>query len=442
MTTHQQLHHLHLRAGFAPSPHEWATLPTDRAAAVERLFQPTVRAEPLTNPHPSTAEQTQMIPDRKERRKMERERVLQTTTDWLARMASDEQPALLERMTLFWHGHFACECKTGFLAHQYLDTLRRHALGNFRELTLAVARDPAMIRYLNNQQNRKQSPNENFARELLELFTIGRGNYTETDVKEAARAFTGWSSNRTGAFVFRERQHDFGPKTFFGKTGDWNGDDIVDFVLARPETARFVVRKMYRYFVHRSVDEQRVEALARNFRRDYEIAPLLRRMFLADWFYAPENVGTKIKSPVDLLVGLMRQLQLTPADNRGTALLLRALGQTPFRPPNVAGWVGARAWIDNATLQTRLNLAAGFGQLLQPEATTNQTTRPRRLRVTADLEPLRALATPTTEPLTRYLLAPNLSPDAALIRRAAARSEDPVLGTALALMSLPEYQLS
>lgn len=377
---------------------------------------------------------------------MERERVLQTAADWIGRMASDEQPALLERMTLFWHGHFACECKTGFLAHQYMTTLRRHALGNFRELTLAVARDPAMIRYLDNQQNRKASPNENFARELLELFTIGRGNYTETDVKEAARAFTGWSSNREGAFTFRERQHDFGEKTFLERTGDWNGDDIIDVILAQPETARFVVRKLYRYFVHPTVDEQRVETLAQDFRRDYEIAPLLRRLLLSDWFYAPENVGNKIKSPVDLLVGLMRQLQLTPEGNQGTALVLRTLGQILFRPPNVAGWAGGRAWIDNATLQTRLNLAMGIGQLLHPEeADPNRNIRLRKMRVSANLEPLRTLATTNsfvTEQLTHYLLAPDLSPDPTLIRRDGTRFEDPVLGTTLALMSLPEYQLS
>jgi uncharacterized protein (DUF1800 family) len=182
--------------------------------------------------------------------------------EWLSRMANPQESALLERMCLFWHGHFACDIKSGGLAASYLNTIRKHALGRFGDLAKGIAREPAMIRYLNNQQNRKQSPNENFARELLELFTIGRGNYTEQDIKEAARAFTGWSSNFDGTFRFRRFAHDYGSKTFMNRTGKWDGDDIIDIILEQRATAEFLAAKMYRYFVNPGDDPQHIAQIA------------------------------------------------------------------------------------------------------------------------------------------------------------------------------------
>jgi uncharacterized protein (DUF1800 family) len=192
-------------------------------------------------------------------------------------MSNPNHSALLEKMTLFWHGHFACTIKVGMLAAQQLNSIQQHALGNFRDLVLAIARDPSMIRFLNNQQNKKRQPNENFARELMELFTIGRGFYTENDVKEAARAFTGWSSNLSGEYVFRERQHDFGEKRFMNKRGNFDGTDIIDILLERRETAHFITKKIYQYFVNEKVNERRLEQLAAGFYdKNYDIKWLMQ----------------------------------------------------------------------------------------------------------------------------------------------------------------------
>ena len=292
------------------------------------------------------------------RRKQERQLVAKQNIIWINRMADPAHNAFLERMTLFWHGHFACQTKISGLAIAQINTIRQHALGNFRDLVLAIAKDASMIRFLNNQQNRKKTPNENFARELLELFTIGRGNYTEQDIKEAARAFTGWSSNLQGEYVFRQRQHDYGVKTFFGKTGNFDGTDIIDLILERRETANFIAKKVYRYFVNDQPDEAIIKQLGQTFYNSgYDIGHLLRTIFETDWFYHPKNMGTKIKSPVELLAGMMRSLNVKFEQDNALIFVQRALGQILFNPPNVAGWPGGKSWIDNSTLMLRLNLA-------------------------------------------------------------------------------------
>ncbi|MBK7475185.1 MAG: DUF1800 domain-containing protein [Haliscomenobacter sp.] len=360
----EAIKHLYWRAGFGLSPAEWAekkSMPLRKA--VDELFSQARNPNLLPVPEPDLPSEPQML-DREqiqERQRIERQRVLEYNYSWLQRMSNPEEPALLERMTFFWHGHFACDIDNSVLAVQYLNTLRFHALGNFRDLVVAIAREPAMIRYLNNQQNRKDQPNENFARELLELFTIGRGNYTETDIKEGARAFTGWSSTLRGEYIFRPGQHDYNRKTFFGKTGNYDGTDIIDLILERKETALFIVGKIYRHFVHEKGPEERIKALAREFYASgYDIGRLMQAIFESDWFYAPENIGTKIKSPVELLAGMIRSLGLQFEDGLGAVFVQRALGQILFHPPNVAGWPGGRSWIDNSTLMTRLNLPTVF----------------------------------------------------------------------------------
>lgn len=444
--------HLYRRAGFGLSPAEWQSRRNwSVARAVEDLFARAENQAPLSEGSNPDYTRDGMMPaaNRQERQKVERRNLMRINHAWIARMADPNESDLLERMCFFWHGHFACELKFGLLATRQLNTLRAHALSNFRDLLLAVARDPGMIRYLNNQQNRKFSPNENFARELMELFTIGRGNYTETDVKEAARAFTGWSGDLEGNYVFRARQHDYGEKTFMGRTGDFNGEDVIDLILEQPETARFVCRKVYRHFVNEAVDEQKVNELADGFRASgYDIGKLMRTVFGSDWFYAPENVGNRIKSPVELLAGVMRQLGVGNIATEGVIVLQRALGQMLFRPPNVAGWPGGRAWIDNSTLLLRLNLAAGIFQAadfdfeLAPELEQENKKQLKRLNAEIDTAPLVALTQDAKRVgkeqalagLAEYLLAtppPQLKtgPD-----------PNPEL-LALRLMSLPEYQL-
>lgn len=442
MTDHAKIHHLYRRAGFGLSPQEWLKLrEMTFKDALEDLFARTqVPAKVLQAGQTPDYTRKNISPkERMELQKQERKDVSLINVRWLKRMASPKEDALLEKMCLFWHGHFACETKFSLLATQQLNTLRKYALGNFRDLLLAIARDPSMIRYLNNQQNRKLSPNENFAREVMELFTLGRGNYTETDVKEAARAFTGWSSNLKGEFFFRARLHDYGTKTFLGKTGEFDGTDILDMILEQPAAAVFICRKIYRYFVNEEVDEVRVQELADSFRQNYDIGQLMRTIFSSDWFYAPNNIGNKIKSPVELLAGLMRQLNVSDISPQGIIILQLALGQVLFRPPNVAGWPGGRYWIDNSTLLLRLNLAAAIFQAgefnfeLAPELEQDNKRQLKKLGAVMNLEPLKQLAAISSAELSKLLLAATSSPSLKLSPASDLQ--------ALQLMSSPEYQV-
>lgn len=292
----------------------------------------------------------------KEQIKIQREKLTDLNFLWVKNMASGES-MLREKMTLFWHGHFACRIRQPLLIQIQNNGLRQNALGKFSDLLLAISKDPAMLQFLNNQQNIKNSPNENFAREVMELFTLGRGNYTEKDVKEAARAFTGWGSNPKGEFVFRTNQHDDGLKTFQGKTGNFKGEDILKIILENPKTSTFICTKIYRYFVNENVDNQIVKKMAKRFRsNDYDIADLMEYTFKSDWFYLPENIGTRIKSPIELLVGLQRNFGIEFQQKQSVLFIQKTLGQILFYPPNVAGWSGGKNWIDSSTLMTRMKL--------------------------------------------------------------------------------------
>jgi uncharacterized protein (DUF1800 family) len=292
----------------------------------------------------------------KERLKENREKITDLNFLWVSRMASGEG-MLREKMTLFWHGHFACRSRQPLFDQQLNNVIRENALGKFGNLLLAVSKSPAMLQFLNNQQNKKGSPNENFAREVMELFTLGRGNYTENDIKEAARAFTGWGFNTQGEFVFRDRQHDAGEKTFQGKTGDFKGEDIIKIILQNPKTATLITTKIYRYFVNENLDNQIIETLAKRFRSsDYNLADLMQNIFTSDWFYRSENIGTRIKSPVELLVGMQRNFGITFQQKQAVLFIQKSLGQILFYPPNVAGWAGGKNWIDSSTLMTRIKL--------------------------------------------------------------------------------------
>jgi len=264
---------------------------------------------------------------------------------------------LREKMSLFWHGHFATRTINILYQQQLLDIIRSNALGNFGDLLIAVSKSASMINFLNNNQNRKGHPNENFAREVMELFTLGRGNYTEDDVKESARAFTGWGVSFDGQFTFRERQHDTDKKIFLGKTGNFNGDDILKIILEQKQTARFITQKVYRYFVNAEADADIIDRLAtRFFQCNYNIEALMTDIFTSDWFYAEKNIGARIKSPVELITGIRRMLPMQ-LDNEASQLLLqRLLGQVLFYPPNVAGWPGGKNWIDSSTLMMRLRI--------------------------------------------------------------------------------------
>jgi len=289
---------------------------------------------------------------------------------WANRMLTTPRP-LEEKLTLFWHGHFANgqnkvrDCR---MMLRQNELFRANASGSFRVLLTGILKDPAMLVYLDNGENIKKHPNENFGRELLELFTMGVGTYTEKDIREAARAFTGWT-NDVLVFKFDETQHDDGPKTFLGRMGPFNGEDVLNIVLAQPVTAEFMATKVYRYFVREEISGTVKAALGATLRNhDYRLKPMLKQIFLSKDFYGPAASATQIKSPIHLLISTYKKMGLhevptIPDFGRMSA----SLGQTLFEPPNVAGWAGGRTWITPATLLNRGNL---FRDVLFPDAKT------------------------------------------------------------------------
>ncbi len=293
---------------------------------------------------------------KKQIRKQSEQDIRSLNLAWLNEMVNSEAQ-LREKMSLFWHGHFASRNLNIYYQQLLLDTIRQNALGSFADLLREASKSAAMINFLNNNQNRKDHPNENFAREVMELFTMGRGNYTENDVKESARAFTGWGATVSGEFVFRRFQHDEGNKTIVGHTGNFTGDDVLDILLEQKQTAYFISKKIYRYFVNDIADEQKISWLAERFyQNNYDIKLLMEDIFTSDWFYEKNNIGTHIKSPVELLVGIRRMLPMQ-IQNEGVQLLMqRLLGQLLFYPPNVAGWPGGTNWIDSSSLMFRLRI--------------------------------------------------------------------------------------
>src|SRR6266850_1156821 len=289
---------------------------------------------------------------------------------WANRMLTTKRP-LEEKLTLFWHGHFAtgdAKVRDYRMMLRQNEMLRRNAEGPLRALLVGILKDPAMLVYLDNGENVKAHPNENFGRELLELFTMGVGHYGEHDVREAARAFTGWTNNVL-EFRFDKDQHDFGTKTFLDRTGPLDGTDIIDTILKQPATGEHVAGKIYRYFVRDDVSPAVRTELGRSFRAGgYEMKPLLKRILLSKDFYSPPATSTQIKSPVVLVISTYRKMGLRDLPTiPDFGRLTGALGQTLFEPPNVAGWAGGRTWITPATLMQRGNL---FRDVLFADAKT------------------------------------------------------------------------
>lgn len=313
---------------------------------------------------------------------------------WITRMIQTPRP-FEEKMTLFWHGHFA----TSYRAiedsyHMYAQNrmFRGFALGNFGDLLRAVIRDPAMLRYLNNDRNRKDAPNENLAREIMELFSLGEGNYSERDIKEGARALTGYTF-RDDAFSYDKNNHDEGAKYILGIQGNLDGDGFVNAILRSQHCAPFICAKLYKFFVKEIPTDTRaldgaeravVRAMSKVMQQSrYEIKPVMRKLLMSRHFYDPNLIGNKIKSPVELVVGSVRSLN-TPVRNMVVlANALDQMGQSLFMPPSVKGWDGGRAWINTSTLFTRQNTLVYMltGELAQTDRRFVDPTPydPRRL---------------------------------------------------------------
>jgi uncharacterized protein (DUF1800 family) len=335
-----------------------------QAEAVDRLLSEVV--DTAATPPPAWIDERLVLPRElralsEEERRAERQKQIRMGLElrgwWLREMATTGSP-LTERMTLFWHNHFVSaqpKVRWAQLMYRQNVLLRRNAVGRFDVLLHAVARDPAMLVYLDTAQNRRGAPNENFAREVMELFTLGEGRYSEADIKEAARAFTGWSFDpATSEFVFRRLLHDGGQKTVLGRTGALDGDAVLDILLAQPSTAGFIVSKLWREFVSPTPDPARVRAIAEQFRSSgWRIDVALRALLMQPEVVQRDEDNALVKSPVELVVGLLRQSGGELGAPGAAAVALAGMGQNLFSPPNVRGWPGGDAWINTATLLAR-----------------------------------------------------------------------------------------
>lgn len=409
-TDRQRVAHLLRRAGFGATPEEvesYAKLGVD--GAVERLlsYSPGGHGVKLTPADLLIGDQN-LNP-------------LKIAAWWLWRMLATRQP-LQEKLALFWHDHFAitaAKVNHGAGMYQYVALLQEHGAGGFPALLHAVAKSPAMVFFLDTQTSRKGQPNENFARELFELYTLGIGNYSEADVQEAARAFTGWGIERPGAeerkrdvlkgpaFRFRKGIHDFGPKTVLSVTGSLSGEEVIDIALGHPATARHITRKLWEWFAYYSPDSALVEQLAADYSASgLDTRQLLRTIFTHDEFYSQRAERVLYKSPADFVIGTLRALRLelvasragldkprTEEQQRGLLRGLRGIGQAMVNmgmvllaPPTVAGWDGGASWANSAALLARINFADDIYNTqakLPPQALLGQNTEADAARVLA-----------------------------------------------------------
>jgi uncharacterized protein (DUF1800 family) len=398
---------------------------------------------------------------------------------WLYAILNSRNP-LRDKMTLFWHNHFAtsiAKVQRPLLMQKQNLLIRKYALGKFRPFLLEMSKDPAMLRWLDSDSNIKGKPNENYARELMELFSLGVGNYTEPDIREAARAFTGWHTD-DNEFEFDDTDHDDGVKTVLGQQGKWNGDDIVRIVLEQPCAARFLVRKLYRYFISENVvpPDSLIEPLADSFRKsDYDIAAVVKTMLSSNHFFSGHAYRQRIKDPVEFAIGTVRAVWDKEAVQPSMLVTeLEAMGQELFAPPNVKGWVGGRAWLNTATVLARHNFAqkVAAGTLRGRDDPTPSSFIAVPMAVAVDAPPSKEAEGPepeaskniagliqrekATEPkkvvdlLVEVLLRGEISPAAhgkltayiAEGKPAGAALNRRIRETAHAIMTMPDYQLA
>ena len=356
----EHLKHLYYRIGFGLSPQEVDILSKKtKEEVVDNLFKTSKKSTPInlnltffTNIKSSDLKERSV---KLEFQRKSKQKVKDFGIEWFNRLKNPSE-ILREKMTLFWTNHFVCQSNNIMFIQKYNNLLRDYALGDFREFTKAVSKEAAMIQYLNNNQNKKDSPNENFARELMELFTLGNGNYSEKDITESARAFTGYANNFYGEFTLRKKHHDSGRKSFFNKKGAFNGDDIIDIILQQKQSARYISEKIYRYFVNENINQNHIDLMTNIFYDDFDIEKLMRFVLLSDWFYDDVNLGEKIKSPMEVLIGIDKVVPYKILKKNQAIVIQRLLGQILMDPPNVGGWKTGRNWIDSNTLMTRLRL--------------------------------------------------------------------------------------
>jgi len=471
MTT-LETQHLLKRAGFGLFPSQleaWKKL--SPKAAVDKIIGDSktdegTRALEVVEEPLFTREEMQGkgLEERKKLAQQSQAKMRQLNIAWLDAMST--KPSFLrEKLSLFWHSHFASNTTNVWLSQTQINLIRKHSLGSFREFVKDISRDAVMLNFLNGLQNTKSSPNENFARELLELFTMGRGTYGESDIRAAASAFTGYKYRPfTGEYFFREVDHDSAPKTFFGKTKSWSGDEIVDAILEKRRCSEFITQKMVSYFAAGPMDQSTVDNLAKRFyESDYNIETLIRGILSADAFYDAKLIGTRIKAPVELLVGMRRDIGMRFTKPEPAIVVQRMLGQQLLLPPSVEGWKEGKNWIDTSTLVFRLRLAeqliakSGFDTQAKEEVSTEPSDAtslvgPGQQKDLAQAQSMvswtefaNALGgKPSLETIANFLLQVPLSVEGknAVIKVAGpSSSNDYLKKSTIALMSLPEYQV-
>ncbi len=433
-----------------PRVDESAILPAS-AMASAAMEQNMVGIPPQPGASPAPGVDDALIAKRKALNMARNQADLAITQWWMGRMLATPAP-LQEKMTLFLHGHFTSAYRQkGITAQQMLaqnNLYRQNALGNFGDLTLKVAADPAMLRYLDNYVNVDAHPNENFARELMELFTLGHGNYTEQDVREAARAFTGWTLTRpyiVGEFVFDPSKHDDGKKTFLGKTGNFNGTDILNVIFNTEAAPRFLATKLLGFFLYSDPEPQLVDAFAGLIRRNrYDLKPVMDTLLRSKIFYSERAYRALVKSPTEFVIGTM---QLAGIDKVGPPVIqaMRRMGQTLFYPPNVAGWSGGATWLNSQTMLTRENFAGALmkspGAMKAPFlAALNPSVAPKTIAETLVNAVVQGDTSPGSyERLVSYLDGSGVSADGML---SGENYDERIRGAAYLTMAMPAYQLA
>ncbi len=364
-TEFEQCAHLLNRTSFGITESSIVSCLEDKnyEATVKRLLDMPQAQEPI--PLPDFASGLILPPkkfkklnaeERKAFNKKRRQQQIALKQWWIKKMLTTSTP-FRERMVLFWHNHFTSSIRKvqqPALMYRQIQLFRSYAVGNFAQLLHRIIEDPAMLIYLDNRANRKKHPNENLARELLELFTMGEGHYNEKDIKEVARSLTGYSLDKKRNFRFRKKQHDKGEKIIFGQKGNFDAHQMVDLVLEQNATAIFVVRKFWKAFVSDDPHEQEIDRIASIFRKNrYELKPMLYALFTSSSFTDPSNRGTMVKSPAELTIGTLRTFNRTDFNPKIVMQYCRRLGQDILSPPNVKGWPGGREWINANTLLIR-----------------------------------------------------------------------------------------
>ncbi len=492
MFGYEQARHLLWRAGFGGNDDQIRTLmawgpqkSVDYLLDLEKIEYPRPKQDQFDKDimRPPTDEERRLVRDaqrsqdedklaqirleRQKRQREDREQIAQMQKWWLTRMIETPRP-LEEKMTLFWHGLLSTNYRTIENSyHMFLQNglFRTHALGSYADLLHSLIRDPAMIAYLNNNDSRKDHPNENLAREIMELFSLGVGNYSEKDIKEGARALTGYTFD-DDAFVFRRNNHDTGEKSILGARGTWDGDAFVDIILRQPACARYITRRLYHFFLADVPTDERggenllepaqrsvLHELAQTFSSaNYELRPVLKRLFLSEHFYDPRFMNQQIKSPVMLVVGAVRSLNAPVRDLGILNDALDLMGQKIFFPPSVKGWEGGRAWINTSTYYVRQNVLAFLlaGKKPQGYDASVDTTRYDAMSIFEKAEPGSALARHEPRAVVEALLklALGFVPASAvdpLLSFIASRentvNNETMVGLLLLITAMPEYQL-